>query len=58
MMEVIDMTMQLTNCSGVSWHQLSYETLIAEAHAGLFSGHLSEWKVYDQLHRQFWWHGM
>ena len=29
----------------------------AHAHASLFSGHLSEWKVYDRLHRRFWWQG-
>ena len=33
-------------------------SLISEAHAGLFSGHLSERKVYDRLHHRFWWRGM
>ena len=34
------------------------QDLIAEAHASLFSGHLSERKVYDRLRRRFWWQGM
>ena len=34
------------------------QDLIAEAHASLFSGHLSEQKVYDRLRRWFWWQGM
>ena len=34
------------------------QNLLSEAHAGLFSGHLSERKIYDRLRRQYWWRGM
>jgi hypothetical protein len=34
------------------------QDLISEAHASLFSGHLSEREVYDRLRRRFWWQGM
>ena len=34
------------------------QSSISEAHAGLFSGHLSERKVYDRLRHRFGWRGM
>ena len=34
------------------------QMLLSEAHAGLYSGHLSERKIYDRLRRHYWWHGM
>ena len=34
------------------------QDMIAEAHTSLYSGHLFKRKVYDRLHRRFWWHGM
>ena len=32
--------------------------LLADAHGGLFAGHLGEKRVYDRLHRSYWWQGM
>ena len=32
--------------------------LLEEAHAGVFSGHLSEKKVYDKILRCYWWYGI
>ena len=32
--------------------------LLKEAHSCVFAGHFSERKVYDRLHRSYWWHGM
>ena len=34
------------------------ETILAKAHSAVFSGHLSEWKVYDRLPCYYWWRGM
>ena len=34
------------------------ETILAEAHSAIFSGHLSERKVYDRFQHNYWWHGM
>ena len=34
------------------------ETLLREVHAGKFSGHFAEKRVYDLLRRQYWWKGM
>ena len=31
------------------------ESLVQEAHAGTFSGHLREAKVYSQLQKHYWW---
>ena len=33
-------------------------TLLKEAHAGCFAGHLSERKIYDRLRRSYYWQGM
>ena len=33
-------------------------TLLEEAHAGCFAGHLSEQKIYDHLRRSYYWQGM
>ena len=57
-MESFDTTVQLINCSGVLQCQELQQNLISEAHASLFSGQLSERKVYDRLRRRFWWQGM
>ena len=32
--------------------------LLADAHGGLFAGHLGEKRVYDRLRRSYWWQGM
>ena len=32
--------------------------LLTEAHAGCFSGHFSEKKVYDKIRRSYWWYGL
>ena len=32
--------------------------LLHEAHAGCFSGHFSERKVYDKIRRNYWWYGL
>lgn len=34
------------------------QTLLAEAHSAIFSGHLSERKVYERLCHSYWWRGM
>ena len=33
-------------------------TLLKEAHAGCFAGHLSQRKIYDRLRRSYYWQGM
>ena len=32
--------------------------LLEEAHAGLFAGHFSGKKIYDKIHRRYWWYGL
>ena len=32
--------------------------LLEEAHAGSFAGHFSERKVYNKIHRLYWWPGL
>ena len=34
------------------------QQLLEEAHAGAFSGHFSEKKVYDKILRRYWWYGI
>ena len=62
-MEVIDGVLHHDNAADqLQWCIVAptelWQTLITKAHAGLFSGHLSEWKVYDQLCCRFWWRGV
>ena len=34
------------------------QTLLAEFHSSVFSGHFSERKIYERLRRRYWWSGM
>ena len=34
------------------------QTLLAESHSSVFSGHFSERKIYERLRRRYWWRGM
>ena len=61
--EVIDGVLQFEHPSNSSrWCTVVpkelRDTLLEEAHAGVFAGHLSEKKVYDRLRRLYWWNGM
>ena len=62
-MEVIDGVLHREDVSDSSrWcvvvpHELRSK-LLKEVHSCVFSGHFSEYKVYDHLHRSYWWHGM
>ena len=33
-------------------------SLLNEAHAGRFGGHLAEPRVYNRLRRDYWWNGL
>ena len=52
------MRMQLIRLGGVIVPKHLRHTSLTEAHSAIFSGHLSERKVYDRLRRNYWWHGM